>query len=225
MILLLLLACAAGLDLGRATTLEPGVSRIGTGTELQLLRIDQRPGEATFPAPWIQVTAGWHLGLPKDWEVGARAWGMAIPYTVSSVGLAVDAKHLVHRSGGKAGPHIAVGASAWWHAPSLGGAWWHVGGLTLPVFLGYDIKRSQLVLTPRVVAALESSYGQAPVSMFALGAGVAWDLAVGKRLHVTPEVAWTWSPLGFDGEVQTADRTGARNFETGIGISWETGGR
>src|SRR4051812_19769227 len=105
MILLALTGCMAGLDLGRATTLAPGVSRVGGGTELQLVRIDQEAGKTSFPAPWIQATAGWHLGLPSDWEIGARAWGMDIPGVFGSVGLGLDTKHLLHRSTQKGDPH------------------------------------------------------------------------------------------------------------------------
>ena len=167
-----------------------------------------------MPIPWIQLSAGYHRGLGRGVEVGGRAWGMNLPLAFTSLGFAGDVKKELPARGA----HVAIGGSAWYHRPALGGAPWHVGGVTVPLWIGVDLGPHQLVLTPRIDAFFVASQGMNTIGSGDVGLGVAVDLAQGEW-HLAPEVLWTWSPIGFSGALPDPDQRGVGTLQLGVSIA------
>lgn len=219
----LLAGCAYGLDLGRATTLGAGETRWSGGAELTTITAVPTSEDAAG-IPWLQLEGGWHRGFTPAVEAGARVWGFGYPYWFTTTGAAADVKIQVHRSAFRGDPHLALGASLGWHRPSLGGQPWQVGGLEVPLFVGYDLGRSQLVLTPRLGAWVGGGYGMRTLVTGSGGLGIGVACPVGERWELTPELLWEWSPIGFDGVVRDGEHVGLTGFQGGLTLS-RTGGR
>ena len=214
MILLVLAGCATSMDLGRATTLDPGEARWSGGLAYSTIS-PRLSSETDYTTPWIQLEAGYHRGLGDRWEAGGRAWGMGWPTLFTTVGLAIDGKYQVHRGA----VDLALAASAIYYRPALGGAPWHVGGVQLPLLVGFDMGPHQLVLSPRVGAWAWGAYGQTAQSTWSAGLGVAMAFDLGA-VELTPEYAWSWSPVSFNGEVIDAGKLGVSGSEIAVAISW-----
>lgn len=211
----LLVGCSAGIDLGRATALAAGETRYSAGFETSYLTVSLQPGEAT-PAPWGALETGVHHGFGHNLELGARAWGFGFPWLVNTLGVAGDAKlQVVHGPG----PDVALALSLAYHRAALGGTPTHVGEVTVPVLVGFDVGRSQLVVSPRFRAGVIGSVGQVPITLGAGGVGLAWYLPV-RRVELAPEVIVTYSPIALDGEVKAADKRGGWEIELGGAVSF-----
>lgn len=215
---LLLQGCAATMDLGRATTLEKGDVRWSGGFEPSLMTAGLRKDQAS-PIPWAQLETGVHVGVTDKLELGGRAWGFGWPGWFSTFGVAADAKVQLHTARFRGDPHLATGLSLSWHSPALGGQPWSVFGATVPLLVGFDVKRSQLVFGPRATGWYVGSYGQTPLWTGAVGAGVGWSIRTG-HLELFPELVWMYSPLNFDGTRHEPERTGAEALHLGFGVAW-----
>lgn len=219
----LLSACAPAIDFGRATTLDVGEVRYAAGAEGSLLLGDLRPDQ-TMPLPWANVTAGVKAGVADGIEVGGRGWAFGWPGLFTTFGLAADGKVQVHRSRFRGDPNVATGLSLAWHSPALGNQPWTVLNATVPVLVGFDVGRGQIVLSPRAAGYFATSYGQRPIWTGAVGGGLAWFLPIGDA-EIVPEIVWMWSPINWDGTLHQPDRFGARGVHAGFTIGWGTGVR
>ncbi|MES2639268.1 MAG: hypothetical protein V4850_07280 [Myxococcota bacterium] len=215
---LILQGCAAAMDLGRATTLDPGDVRWSGGLETSVLRAGVRK-EQESPIPWVQLETGVHVGVTEKVEVGARAWGFGWPGLVTTFGVAADSKLQLHRARFRGDPHLATGLSLSWHSPALGNQPWTVLGATVPLLVGFDVGKSQLVFGPRAVGWYVGSYGQEPLWTGAVGVGVGWSIRLG-RAELFPEMVWMYSPIQFAGAIHTPERTGAEAFHAALGFAW-----
>ncbi|MDP2308550.1 MAG: hypothetical protein Q8P18_21195 [Pseudomonadota bacterium] len=214
--------CAAAMDLGRATTLDPGDVRWSGGLEASVLRAGVRK-EQESPIPWVQMETGVHLGVTDKIEVGGRAWGFGWPGLVTTFGVAADSKFQLHRGRFRGDPHLATGLTLTWYSPALGNQPWTLLGATVPLLVGFDIGKSQLVFGPRATGWYVGSYGQTPLWTGEAGAGVGWSIRLG-RAELFPELLWMVSPINFDGARHTADRTGAEGFHAALGFAWHPSG-
>lgn len=217
--ILYLLACGAAMDLGRATTLDPGDWRWSAGSEIAVLRADLRDDTAV-PLPWIQFETGAHTGVTERLEVGGRIWGFGLQDYLRSAGAAVDTKVQLHRSTRRGIPHVATGLSLGLQVPELGGTPWFVTSATVPLFVGFDVqKANQIVISPRASAHLLTAEGQRALFTPGVGVGAGWIIRMGKA-ELAPELVWTYVPVGWDGTVHAPERTGAHSFQMGVGFSW-----
>jgi hypothetical protein len=215
----LLGGCASGLDLGRATTLDPGVSRTSVGFEASFSSAGVGENRSA-PLPWIQLAGGYHRGLTERVEVGGRAWAFGWPGAFTTFGLAADTKIQLHRSTFAGDPNLATGLSVTWHRPSLGGEPWTVLGATVPLLVGFDTKNGgQVVIGPRVAGWYGTSWGQRPIWTGAAGLGLGWALHV-RHHEVFPEFTWMYCPLGWDGTTHDPSRAGTQAAELGVTFSF-----
>ena len=211
-----LLACAGGLDLGRAVVLKPGETRWSAGAEFSVATSTFGPEQET-PLPWVSPTVGWRRGLAPGWDVGARGWTFGWPGVGGVSGLAVDARRELRTSEKGYDPSVTTGLVLGVHRPIVGGTPFYVLAADSPVWLGFPVNDGELTFTPRVGAALVTSMGQTPFVTPRLGWGVAWHLSRPRR-EVVPQAAWGWSPVPFDGTLDQPDRRGFHTFE--VGIAW-----
>ena len=206
------------MDLGRATTLDPGEVRWSGGMEGTVLRAGLRQEQET-PLPWVQLGTGVHVGVTDKIEVGGRAWGFGWPGLVTTFGLAADTKYQVHRSRFRGDPHLATGLSFAWHSPAFGDQPWTMLGLTAPLLVGFDVGKSQFVFGPRVSGWFVGSYGQAPIWSGSAGVGAGWSIRKG-RFEVFPELYWEYSPISLGGAIPSEGRVGAEGFHLAVGFAW-----
>ena len=211
---LALTGCATSLDLGRATTLQPGEDRFSAGTHSTLISPSLTPQSDTT-VPWLQLETGWHRGLAPGVEVGTRVWGMGWPGLFTTAGVAADAKFQL----GRGVVDVALAPTLLYYRPAFGGAPWHIGSAQTTLLIGVNLGPHQLIVSPRAAGWAWGGYGQAPQAALSggLGIGVAIDLGV---LDLTPELAWGWSPIAFDGEVKSEGRRGLDGTELGVTISY-----
>ena len=206
--------CASGLDLGRATTLAVGEERWSAGAHYAGTS-PHLTDESDFALPWVQAEAGYHRGISPRVEAGGRVWGFGWPYLFTTVGGAVDGKVQLLR-----GPvNVALAGSIQAQRDAIGGAPMTIGGVTVPLLVGFDMGPHQWVFSPRVGLWAEGSYGQRPIvaASVGLGTGVWFDLG---PVELAPEICWQWSPVGFDGTVHVPERSGLGGVELGLGVSW-----
>lgn len=217
LLLLLLSGCAAQSGMGRARVLDPGQSQLGTSVELQVLAA--RFGEgAVAPLPWAQAVIGYHRGLSRDVEAGARVWGFAVP-GIDSLGAAGDVK--VQLARGKDWD-VAVGGSVLYHQLRLGGTPQYVIGATVPVLFGHNIgKQNQLVFGPRFADYFLTGEGQNPINTFWFGASVGYYWQIKKDVALMPELSLLYTPISFHGEIADADRKGATSMQLGLGAHFD----
>lgn len=216
--MILLLGCAAGLNLGRATVLAPGEVEVAAGVDATVLSARMGPDTDAL-LPWPQLALSAHGGVAHDWELGGRAWAFGWPGYFLTLGFAADTKVQVHRSQDPAAPDLALVLSAVYHRPALGGAPWHIGGPQAALLIGCPVGRGELTLSPRAGAWYVTSYGQAPIFTVSGGVGLAWAIPVG-RVDLVPEVVWQRSPLHFDGALREPQGRGAGGIELGMSVRW-----
>ena len=222
-----LAACASQTGFGRASTLERGKVQAQAAVTASVASVQMSPG-TPVPLPWLDVEAGVHYGLTDDFELGARLWGIGIR-GLATWGVAADTKLRLVRSGGEGdggddaarGWHLSVALSPGYHQILFGGTPTHLFTLTLPVLIGFDVGRSQLVFGPRVVGNVWTGQGQGAIETISGGLSVGWSIALGRKWTIMPEVVLLWSPVSFNGEVDDEDQTGAGFLHVGVGGPYE----
>lgn len=218
--------CASQVGMGRATTLAKGGVRLGMALEGSVLSAQLTPTQPV-PGPWAHMVLGTHVGVTDDVEVGGRLWGFALPGLFADIGGALDTKVQLRRSPpGNRGLDVAAALSLSYTHPTLGGAPWHVFGGTLPLLLGFNFGRHQLVLGPRVADFVVTGYGQNAINAFYFGASVGFHARFRETFDFSPEILWMYSPTSFGGEGSDDDlRVGVNALQLGIGGSWELGAK
>jgi len=220
-ILLLLLACAGGLDLGRAVVVPPGATRWTAGAEVSVATATSGPDQET-PLPWLSPILGAAHGIAPGWEVGLRGWASGWPGVIGVAGAAAHARAQLRASANGYDPAVATGLLLGASVPTTGGTPFPLLWADVPAWLGFPSGDDEITLTPRAGVVFVTSRGQTPFLAPRLGFGVAWHLALRER-EVVPQVAWGWSPVPFDGTLDDPDRRGFHTFEMGISWAWGDG--
>jgi hypothetical protein len=213
------LACSSQLGLGRARTMDAGKHKVNTGFELDVVSA-QTGQEQAIPLPWTQAAAGYHVGATDRVEVGARLWGFTVPRVLTTYGAAVDTKiGVIRPDKGKGKFQAATGLSLAYHQARYGGQPNHVFGVTVPVLLGMSMGRHELTFGPRVADYVWTSYGQNTVNTFHAGGSIAMSIALRETFELVPEVVVLYSPVSFNGEVES--ERGVTTLQLGVGGSWQ----
>ncbi len=179
MFFFLLTGCIGALDLSRATPLAPGELAIQAGGGV-VLPIPAEGGDLT---PYFGGAASVHGGVVRGLELGGEV-GLV------SVGSGLDGPLEyggIHAKIGLVNPDQgAVHVSLDPHLRAFGGASSGSGGASvdLPVLIGLDVGRSQLVLAPRV-----GLYLQREEPWVTAGLAAAWSVPMGDRLELLPGVS------------------------------------
>jgi hypothetical protein len=217
------LGCAPQVGYGRAATLRPGQFRIGMSLVPSFESAKLRP-EAPATGPWARFVLGAHAGVSERFEIGGRLWYFNVPTLGSEIGGALDTKMLLRRPPGGKGTSVSVALSATYYQPRMPGAPWHVIGGTVPLFIGIDLGRHQLVLGPRVSVYGVTAYGMESIVHPGFGASIGFFGRVKETFDISPELVLMWSPIPFGGEGSPSEsRVGASSLQLGLGGSWELG--
>ena len=222
--LVVFLGCSSQLGLGRARTLDAGHVRLGGGLEADFL-IPHTGEKTSVPLPWIQATAGVHVGATDRVELGARLWGFVVPKAVSTFGIAIDGKVGILRPKPEEGRwHLSTGLSLAYHRPRYGGQPYHIFGVTVPLLVGVSIgqqeRRHELVFGPRVVDYVWTGYGQNTVNAFYLGGSLGFAGVVKRSFELFPEIVLMGASTSFNGET-TDKRQGVSLVQIGLSGSFE----
>ncbi len=217
------LGCAPQVGLGRATALRPGQTRIGMALVPSFESAQLRP-EQPVTGPWARFLLGVHAGVSDRFEIGGRAWFFSVPTLGTEFGGAIDTKMSLRRPPDGRGTSLSTVLSLSYYQPRMPGAPWHVYGATLPLLIGFDIGRSQLVLGPRVSFYGISAYGMETIAHGGIGLSVGFFGRVKQTFDISPEVVVMWSPVPFGGEgTIDAQRIGASSLQLSLGGAWELG--
>lgn len=215
-----LVGCGSQLGMGRARTLDRGVTELGAGLQGDLA-VAGTGEEQTLPVPWAHASVRAHHGLHERVEIGARAWGFGFPLSAVTFGVAADVKLGLYRpSPAESRWNVAVALSPSYHQILYADAPNHVFGVTLPVLFGRTFGEHELTFGPRVADFVSTSYGQETIHSVWPGASAAFAIRIGKRLDLTPELVILHSPLALNGESESDDRRGITLLQSGIGASF-----
>jgi hypothetical protein len=149
--------CASQIGMGRATTLEPGHTSIQSSLELDVAAPKIRAEGRAAPAPWAHIGLGVHHGVARGVELGGRAWYFGAPGHLS-FGAAFDTKVQMFRT--ERGLTVSAVASLGYHQAQLGFTPWHSFTGFVPILIGQDFGKHQLVFGPRAGLTLWTAEGQ-----------------------------------------------------------------
>lgn len=179
MLFFLLTGCVGALDLSRATPLAPGELAIQAGGGV-VLPVPAEGGELT---PYFGGAASVHGGVVRGLELGGEAGlfstGSGLVGPVEYVGVHAKIGLTDPDSGGplhlSLDPHLRGFGSP----TSFGDL-----GVDVPLLLGLDVGRSQLVLAPRV-----GLYGPPSGPVVTGGVSAAWSQPFGERVELLTGVS------------------------------------
>jgi hypothetical protein len=218
--------CPLLIGAGRARTLPVGRTEITLVPEATVLS-PKFGGDRRARLPWAQLRVDARRGLGQRLEAGARVWGMSLgAYGFWVAGVAGDAKLQLRRVA-EAGPwswkspDVAVAATVAYQQVNIGGTPQHHTMAVLPLLLGWRLGGVvDLVVSPRVAYERWTGESQYPIDVVFGGASLAVQVPLGKRFTLAPELGWLYSPVPFNGEVDTADRRGLSVVSLGIGVGF-----
>src|SRR5262249_37863287 len=118
---------------------------------------------------------------------------------------------------------VAVGLSPSYHFGSQGDQPFHLFGFTVPLLIGKNFGRHQLVMGLRVADYVLSSYGQRTVNTVWFGTSLGFSWRV-KGVELFPEVAFMYSPVKFNGERPDEKRNGVAYVSFGFSMPISLGG-
>jgi hypothetical protein len=212
--------CASQAGFGRARVLDPGQAQVTGELETNAFLPHLLPDKVA-PIPWVEVGAGYRRGLTPWLEVDGRVWGVALPVLLPghlNVGGAADAKAQLVRTRRF---DLSVAGSLSYDQMQIGGAPWHFFTATAPLLAGFNFgpgERHQLVLGPRVAETIWTSEGQNPIDLTWWGGSIGISLAGKHGVYFMPELVVLYTPVSFNGEVQTS-KVGMYSTQLGLGIS------
>ena len=204
--------CATQAGLGRARVLDVGQLEYGGAMQAQSTGAKLGPGPP-IQLPWVQLMAVARTGVRPDLELGGRLWAMDV-LSLGTFGLSVDGKWQMRRG---EWIDVALGSNLQWQRSILGGWPWHSLGVVVPLLVGLNLGRHQLIGSVRsgVGALFGESMRTQWLGLSAVSLG--FSLALG-RWQLVPEVIVGWSPVGWNGTHADVERTGATVFELSVGI-------
>jgi hypothetical protein len=209
-------ACAPAVGLGRADTLPAGDSRFAWGIDLSLVSPRVAEGDPVN-VPYGLLLLGYARGLTDDVELGARLWGAGLLGS-GAWGTAVDGKWRVMRADAAAHERwdAVLTGTLGYHELVIGGTREWIPFASVGALFGWRFgERHQLVFGPHVRGGLWMGDGQGTIELFGAGASVGVSLRFG-RWEIFPELALTLSPIGFNGEAETSDKTGVSVTTLGL---------
>ena len=214
------LGCGSQTGWGRATPMAPDRARVTLGVDASLLSANLTT-EEPVRLPWLQLQGGSHRGIADGVEVGGRAWAFGLPRRFYTAGVAADVKVALARArAAGSGTDIALGGSLGYQRVDLGGQPWHVPSLMVPLLVGHNFGRHQLVYGPRAAVMAVSSYGQNPLLTYWGGASVGFAWRVTQTMDLQPEAVFIYSPVPFNGEGAGEKQRGLSSLSLGLSGAW-----
>jgi len=158
-----------------------------------------------------ELVAGVRRGVTDRVEVGAKLTTLPLGRRVTTAALEGEVKVQLRRRPDSR-LEIAVGPAAAFRYVSSSGASMQVTYATLPLLIGVDVGRHQIVVAPEAGVQLWTSAGSSPiwVPMTGLSLGFVWH--IGQRFTLVPEVAAYRSSVSIDYS------RGSQMIHAGVGI-------
>lgn len=208
--------CASQIGMGRATTLEPGHTSIQSSLQVDVAAPKIRAEGRAAPAPWAHVGFGVHHGVARNLELGGRAWYFGRPGELSFGG-ALDAKVQMFRTA--SGFTFSGAASLGYHQAQIGFAPWHSFTGFIPILMGQDFGKHQLVLGPRVGMTLWAGEGQNTIELPWAGGSVGFSFGTNVQSFIMPELVVVYSPVSLNGMVDS-EKYGAWGVQLGLSATY-----
>jgi len=76
------------------------------------------------------------------------------------------------------------------------------------------------VIEPRIAGSLWMGDGQGTIELFGVGARAAFSWRISTLFELMPELTLMWSPVQFNGEVETSEKLGATVITLGLGAGF-----
>ena len=218
LIVVALAACAPPGGLLRARTLPPSASQMTGGVEVGVAAPSNTENDAKLP--WLNFTAGYRRGISEDVELGARVMAIGVK-GFNALGVAGDVKVQLKKSEDPGtGVDIATGLVLAYQQPRLGTTPWHIGSAVVPLLIGHNFGKHQLIWGPRIAYEVWTGEGQDPIQMYYAGGSVAFAWRLSKHFEFVPELAMLYSPIQLGGEAAAENQTGAVFTQLTLGMSW-----
>ncbi|MDX2052930.1 MAG: hypothetical protein SFV15_11095 [Polyangiaceae bacterium] len=212
--------CASQAGFGRASALPAGTIEAFGSANVSLATMPTG-AEFPIPLPYADLLLGGSYGLNERVAVGGRLWGLGIQ-GLSHWGVALDSKvELTPPEPGRQW-HAAVAGAVGYHQLLVGGTPLHVGSLNLPLLIGRDFGPHHLVFGPRLTWHVNAGEGQGTIETTTYGASVGFGWRIAQRWELFPEAIVGWSPVSFNGQVDSPEHRGASFLHLAIGAraSW-----
>jgi hypothetical protein len=206
---------------GRARTLPIGRTELAVAPEATVL--SPRFGDRRARLPWAQLRLDARHGVTDRLEAGGRLWGLSLgSFGFSVVGGAADVKVQLRRSPDEtAGVDVALVPALAYQQVRIGETPQHHTMVVLPVLVGWRFAGGrELVLGPRLAYERWTGESQYPIDAIFAGASASFTLPLGRRFQLIPELGWLYSPVRFNGEVDTENRRGLSIVSLAIGAGF-----
>ena len=193
------LCAAAGLSLAtgcssfttykHATPLGAGKSKVSVAPQMSTVA-----GEHGATLPYPELAFAMRRGITDRLDVGGSVAMLPLGDAFSSIAFEGSVQHQVYRS--PSGRYeLALGAGAGYRATATTGAVFETVHASVPLILGVNLGRHQLVLSPYGSWQRWYSEGTSPVDVPALGTSVGFYWQITRRVALHPELAMAWTPV------------------------------
>jgi hypothetical protein len=200
-------ACTAMSTIKTATTVPAGQNQVIGALEANGGAPLELPVKPLLP----ELAVGLRHGLTDKVEVGGKLTTCPAGRLTTTLGVEGEVKVQLRRVPG-ARLEVALGPAAGFRWISAAGASMQVSYLTLPLLLGVDVGRHQIVVAPEAGVQLWTSAGANAVwaPMVGLSLGFVWR--IGQRFALVPEAA------AYRTDVKIDYSRGSQMFHLGIGF-------
>jgi hypothetical protein len=180
--------CASYTTFKTARTLPPGRSEVLVATQLQ--------GAATTDgraAPMPELVAGARRGFAHRLELGVTGTLLPLGAYLTAASVEGTAKRQLWDSASGRWS-LAVGAGLAYRFTSSSDAVFEAVHVAVPLMMGLNLGRHQLVVSPTVGVQRWYGTGARPVTLPFAGASLGLVWQVRRRVALLPEVTWADSP-------------------------------
>jgi hypothetical protein len=180
--------CASYTTFKVARTLPPGRSELVVATQLQ--------GAATTDgraAPIPELVVGVRRGVAPRLELGGTATLLPLGAYITAASVEGSAKRQLWDSASGRWS-LAVGAGLAYRFTRSSDAVFEAVHAAMPLMLGLNLGRHQLVLSPAVGVQRWYGTGARPVTLPFAGASLGFVWQVSRRVALLPEATWADTP-------------------------------
>ena len=150
----------------------------------------------TGKAPFPEVAVSVRHGLTDKLEVGGTLSGLPLGQAMSALGFEAQGKrHMWRSSSGRV--DVALAGGVGYQVFATSGATFEMIHANLPVIVGINLGRHQLVLAPNLSWQRWYSTGARPVDVGAYGSSLGFRWQVSRRFAILPEFSWARSPTAL----------------------------
>lgn len=197
-LLAMLGACSSHTTYKHATPLGAGTSKVSVAPQMSTVA-----GEDGATLPYPELAFAMRRGITDRLDVGGAVSMLPLGRLFSSIAFEGSLQHqLYHSPSGRF--ELALGAGAGYRASATAGAVFETVHASVPLILGINLGRHQLVLSPYGSWQRWYSEGTPPVDIPALGTSIGLYWQITERVALHPELAGAWSPVEINERGETS---------------------